>query len=57
MRPASFSWTPGVARHIGNCFRALRLISEGALDESSVEDLASRVGVGARQLRAFLSNI
>jgi AraC family transcriptional regulator of adaptative response / DNA-3-methyladenine glycosylase II len=27
------------------------LISEGALDESSVEDLADRVGIGSRQLR------
>jgi AraC family transcriptional regulator of adaptative response / DNA-3-methyladenine glycosylase II len=31
--------------------RALRLISEGVLDEGSVEDLANRLGVGSRQLR------
>jgi AraC family transcriptional regulator of adaptative response / DNA-3-methyladenine glycosylase II len=31
--------------------RALRLIAEGALDESGVEDLADRVGIGSRQLR------
>ena len=31
--------------------RALRLISEGVLDEGGVEDLADRLGVGPRQLR------
>lgn len=31
--------------------RALALIAEGALDDDSVEALAARVGVGARQLR------
>lgn len=31
--------------------RAVRLISEGALDDSPVENLATRVGVGERQLR------
>lgn len=30
--------------------RAVRLIERGALDEGSVEDLASRLGVGARHL-------
>jgi AraC family transcriptional regulator, regulatory protein of adaptative response / DNA-3-methyladenine glycosylase II len=46
--------SPGTPAWLGTSAivsRALRLISEGALDESSVEDLASRVGVGARQLR------
>ncbi|HEX7777094.1 MAG TPA: AlkA N-terminal domain-containing protein, partial [Parvibaculum sp.] len=31
--------------------RALRLIEDGALDEADVEQLAARVGLGARQLR------
>lgn len=35
--------------------RALWLIRDGALDRSSVEDLANRVGVGARQLRRLFT--
>jgi AraC family transcriptional regulator of adaptative response / DNA-3-methyladenine glycosylase II len=31
--------------------RALRLIGEGALDRAGVEDLAARLGIGARHLR------
>ena len=31
--------------------RALRLIGEGALDNAGVEDLAARLGIGARHLR------
>jgi AraC family transcriptional regulator of adaptative response / DNA-3-methyladenine glycosylase II len=44
--PGSPAWlgTSAVVR------RALRLIQEGALDESSVEALATRLGVGARHL-------
>ena len=30
--------------------RALRLISDGALDEGSVDDLADRLGIGSRHL-------
>jgi AraC family transcriptional regulator of adaptative response / DNA-3-methyladenine glycosylase II len=38
--------------------RALRLIEDGALDDASVEILASRVGIGARQLdRLFLQHV
>jgi AraC family transcriptional regulator of adaptative response / DNA-3-methyladenine glycosylase II len=38
--------------------RALRLIEDGALDDSSVETLASRVGIGARQLhRLFIQHV
>jgi len=38
--------------------RALRLIHEGALDDASVEDLASRVGVGSRHLhRLFVRHV
>jgi AraC family transcriptional regulator of adaptative response / DNA-3-methyladenine glycosylase II len=35
----------------GTVSRALHLIAEGALDESGVDDLAERLGVGARHLR------
>ena len=35
--------------------RALRLILEGALNEGSVEELAERLGLGARQLRRLFS--
>ncbi|MGH7858365.1 MAG: AlkA N-terminal domain-containing protein, partial [Candidatus Binatia bacterium] len=35
--------------------RALRLIDQGALDEASEEDLAARVGVGARHLRRLFT--
>jgi AraC family transcriptional regulator of adaptative response / DNA-3-methyladenine glycosylase II len=38
--------------------RALRLIDEGALDEGSVDQLAARVGIGARQLhRLFVEHV
>ena len=46
--------SPGTPARLGTSAivsRALRLISEGALDKSGVEDLAGRVGIGARQLR------
>ena len=38
--------------------RALRLIDDGALDDGGVEALASRVGIGARQLhRLFVQHV
>jgi len=38
--------------------RALRLIEDGALDDGSVEALAARVGIGARQLhRLFVQHV
>ncbi len=38
--------------------RALRLLAEGALDEQSAEELAARLGVGARHLRRlFLEHV
>jgi AraC family transcriptional regulator of adaptative response / DNA-3-methyladenine glycosylase II len=46
--------SPGTAAWLGTSAvvsRALRLIWEGALDDSSVDKLAERVGIGARQLR------
>src|SRR5262245_22412378 len=45
---------PGTAPWIGTATtvsRALRLIDDGALDAGGVDDLAERVGVGARHLR------
>jgi AraC family transcriptional regulator of adaptative response / DNA-3-methyladenine glycosylase II len=50
-RPDASPGTPAWLGTSAIVSRALRLISEGALDDSSVEDLAGRVGVGARQLR------
>jgi AraC family transcriptional regulator, regulatory protein of adaptative response / DNA-3-methyladenine glycosylase II len=48
--PGSPAWT-GTSAVVR---RALRLIHEGALDKGSVEDLAVRVGVGARYLNRLL---
>jgi len=45
---------PGVASWRGSANtvnRALNLIAEGAMDEAGVDDLADRLGVGARHLR------
>src|ERR1700682_873129 len=46
--------SPGTPAWIGTSAvvsRALRLIAEGALDDGDVNRLASRVGIGSRQLR------
>ncbi|HLG14101.1 MAG TPA: AlkA N-terminal domain-containing protein [Blastocatellia bacterium] len=46
--------SPGTPAWLGassTVSRALRLISDGALDEASVEDLAGRLGIGERHLR------
>jgi AraC family transcriptional regulator of adaptative response / DNA-3-methyladenine glycosylase II len=52
--PGSPAWD-GTSRVVD---RALRLIDDGALDHASVEDLAARVGVGARQLsRLFAEHV
>ncbi len=48
--PGSPAWT-GTSAVVR---RALRLIQEGALDKGSVEDLATRVGVGPRHLNRLL---
>ena len=50
-RPETSPGTPAWLGTSAVVSRALRLISEGALDEGGVEDLADRVGVGSRQLR------
>ena len=50
--------SPGTPAWLGTSVivsRALRLISEGALDEGNVDDLAERVGIGARQLRRLFN--
>jgi AraC family transcriptional regulator of adaptative response / DNA-3-methyladenine glycosylase II len=57
-RPETAPETPawrGTSTTIG---RALRLIEEGALDSGSVEHLASRLGIGERQMRRlFLRHV
>jgi AraC family transcriptional regulator of adaptative response / DNA-3-methyladenine glycosylase II len=50
-RPETAPGTPAWIGTSATVTRALRLISDGALDRGSVEDLAARVGVGGRHLR------
>ncbi len=50
-RPETAPGTPAWRGTSATVSRALRLISDGALDRSDVESLATRVGVGDRQLR------
>jgi AraC family transcriptional regulator, regulatory protein of adaptative response / DNA-3-methyladenine glycosylase II len=50
-RPETAPGTPAWMGTSAIVSRAMRLISEGALDGGDVEALASRVGVGGRQLR------
>ncbi|MEO6216080.1 MAG: Ada metal-binding domain-containing protein [Sphingomonas sp.] len=49
-RPETAPHTPAWSGTRATVTRALRLISEGALDEKGVDDLAERLGVGSRQL-------
>ena len=57
-RPETAPGTPAWSGTEASVARALRLIEEGALDESGVEALAARVGLGERQLRRlFLTHI
>ncbi len=57
-RPEAAPGTPAWHGTSGVVSRALRLISEGALDEESVEQLADRLGVTARHLRRlFLQHL
>jgi len=49
-RPETAPFSPAWNGSRTTVTRALRLISEGMLDEHSVDDLADRVGVGARHL-------
>ncbi len=57
-RPEAAPGTPAWAGTEASVARALRLIDEGALDEGSVEQLAARLGIGARQLhRVFVRHL
>jgi AraC family transcriptional regulator, regulatory protein of adaptative response / DNA-3-methyladenine glycosylase II len=50
-RPDTLPGTPAWIGTSAVVSRALRLIAEGALDDADVNRLASRVGIGSRQLR------
>lgn len=50
-RPEAAPGTPAYVGSAACLSRALGLIQEGALDRGSVEELAERVGMGARHLR------
>jgi AraC family transcriptional regulator of adaptative response / DNA-3-methyladenine glycosylase II len=57
-RPEAAPGTPAWLGTSAVVRRALRLINEGALDTDSVEDLASRLGVGPRHLgRLFAQHV
>ena len=56
-RPEASPGTPGWLGTSVTVSRALRLMSESTLDNSGVEKLAERLGVGSRQLRRLFSNI
>jgi len=57
-RPDAAPGTPAWLGTLGLVSRALRLVSEGALDRSGVERLAERLGVTARHLRRlFLQHL
>jgi AraC family transcriptional regulator, regulatory protein of adaptative response / DNA-3-methyladenine glycosylase II len=57
-RPEAAPGTPAWLGTSAVVRRALRLIQEGALDETTVGEFASRVGVGARHLdRLFLEHV
>jgi AraC family transcriptional regulator of adaptative response / DNA-3-methyladenine glycosylase II len=50
-RPETAPGTPAWIGPSVTVSRAMRLITEGALDDASIEDLADRLGVGGRHLR------
>jgi AraC family transcriptional regulator of adaptative response / DNA-3-methyladenine glycosylase II len=54
-RPESAPGTPAWLGTSATVSRALRLVLEGSLDESGVDALAARVGVGARHLRRLFT--
>ena len=57
-RPEAAPGTPAWMGTTTVVRRALRLIEAGALDDASVEALAARVGIGARQLhRLFVQHV
>jgi AraC family transcriptional regulator of adaptative response / DNA-3-methyladenine glycosylase II len=57
-RPEAAPGTPAWLGTSAVVRRALRLIQDGVLDETSVDALASRLGIGARQLhRLFVQHV
>lgn len=57
-RPESSPGTPAWCGTSATVSRGLRMIEAGALDDGSVDDLAERLGVGARHLRRlFLQHL
>src|SRR5262249_40165721 len=50
-RPEASPGTPAWLGSSTTVSRALKLIGESALDDSGVDDLADRLGIGARHLR------
>ena len=49
---------PGTSAWLGSSAvvsRALRLISEGVLDETGLEELSTRLGIGSRHLRRLFA--
>ncbi|MCZ6569404.1 MAG: helix-turn-helix domain-containing protein [Deltaproteobacteria bacterium] len=54
-RPETAPGTPAWLGSSTTVSRALRLISEGALDEHGVDELAGRLGIGSRQLRRLFA--
>ena len=57
-RPESSPGTPAWIGSSTTVSRALRLIEEDGLSDSSLEDLAARLGIGSRQLRRlFLKHL
>jgi AraC family transcriptional regulator, regulatory protein of adaptative response / DNA-3-methyladenine glycosylase II len=55
-RPETAPGTPAWLGTGATVTRALRLIEEGALDAGGVDDLADRLGIGARQLRRLFAD-
>jgi AraC family transcriptional regulator of adaptative response / DNA-3-methyladenine glycosylase II len=49
-RPETAPFSPAWKGSLTTVERALRLVDDGALDQGGVEDLAGRLGIGARQL-------
>src|ERR1700691_4692226 len=57
-RPETAPFSPAWEGSLTTVERALRLVDEGALDQGRVEELAERLGIGARQLcRLFAKHV
>jgi len=54
-RPETAPGTPAWTGTCATIARSLRLIAEGALDRSGVDEMAERLGVGARHLRRLFA--